>query len=84
MTSPYRLEADARRPEGSLDHSSGASAFAQVEGLAGEEQELLIIPAHERKAHQHERLRVIGEELDRIFARLHKRAHERDGKPTKS
>jgi hypothetical protein len=81
MTTPSPLEEDARRPEGALEHSSGASLFAQVEGLAGEEQDLLVIPAEERKAHQHERLRAIGDELDRIFARLDQRARRRGGKP---
>ena len=84
MTSPYRLEADARKPEGTLDRNPLAALYAQIEGLVGEEQELLIIPAHERKTHEHERLRVIGEQLDRIFERLRERAREQEGTPTKS
>jgi Protein of unknown function (DUF2630) len=84
MTTPYRLEADARKPEGTLEHSPGASLFAQVEGLAGEEQELLVIPAHERKPHEHERLRAVGEELDRVFEHLRERAGRREDKTMKS
>jgi hypothetical protein len=83
MTSPSRLEAEARKPEGALDHSPGASLFAHVEGLVGEEQDLLVIPAEERKPHEHERLKLIGEELDRVFERLHHRAREQ-GKAPKS
>jgi hypothetical protein len=74
MTSPSSLEPEAERPEGPLEHNPGASLFAHTEGLMGEEQALLLIPAQERKAHEHERLRAIGEELDRVYERLHERA----------
>ena len=79
MTSPSPLEPEAERREGPLEHSSGASAFAHVEGLMGEEQSLLLIPAHERQPHEHERLRAIGEELDRVFEHLQERAHRHRG-----
>ena len=77
MTSPSSLEPEARKPEGPLDHSPGAALYAQIEGLAGEEDDLLVIPAEQRQSHHHARLREIGEELDRIYERLRHRAHKR-------
>lgn len=53
----------------------GMEAYARIEGMVGEEQELLEIPAHERSERHHARLREIGEELDRIWKRLENRAH---------
>jgi hypothetical protein len=52
----------------------GASLFARIEGLLGEEDALLLIPARERTEDQHDRLRAIGDELDRIWERLRERA----------
>jgi hypothetical protein len=51
-----------------------ARVFARIEDLMGEEDALLRIPARERTAHDRERLRLIGEELDRAFERLRERA----------
>jgi hypothetical protein len=51
--------------------------FARVEGLRGEEDALLRIPAAERSQEQRDRLRVIGDELDRIWQTLRQRAHQR-------
>jgi hypothetical protein len=48
--------------------------FTRVEGLAGEEEALLKIPAAERDAGQRDRLHVLGEELDRIWERLRRRS----------
>jgi hypothetical protein len=48
--------------------------FARIEGLLGEEEALLLIPAHQRKQHEHDRLRAVTEELDRIWERLRDRA----------
>jgi hypothetical protein len=57
--------------------------FARVERLIGEEKALLEIPAAERTAEQHDRLRTIGQELDRLWDRLRERAdrigHRRAG-----
>lgn len=50
------------------------AVFAHIEGLVGEEDDLLRIPAHERREHEHERLRHITEELDRAFEHLRERA----------
>ena len=47
--------------------------YEHLEGLVGEEEALLKIPAHERSEHQHHRLRELGEELDRVFEKLHAR-----------
>jgi hypothetical protein len=52
--------------------------FAHIEGLCGEEAALLATPANERDKHQHERLRAITAELDRVWEKLRERA-ERHG-----
>jgi tryptophan 2,3-dioxygenase len=48
--------------------------YAHIEGLIGEEDALLRIPAHERTDEQRERLRSIGDELDRLWDALRRRA----------
>jgi hypothetical protein len=48
--------------------------FARIEGLLGEEKALLDIPARRRSGREHNRLREIGAELDRIFERLQERS----------
>jgi hypothetical protein len=48
--------------------------FARIEGLVGEERALLAVPLEQRKQQQHERLRAIGDELDRIWEKLSERA----------
>jgi hypothetical protein len=48
--------------------------FARIEGLCGEEEALLAIPADERSRDQANRLRAIAEELDRAWGRLRERA----------
>ena len=48
--------------------------FARIEGLCGEEEVLLSIPAGERTPEQASRLRAIAEELDRAWSRLRERA----------
>jgi hypothetical protein len=50
------------------------SLFARIEGLVGEERALLEIPARERSQPQKDRLRDLGEELDRIWETLRARA----------
>jgi hypothetical protein len=57
--------------------SDDAEVFARIENLMGEEDALLRIPARDRSAHQHERLRLIGEELDRAFEKLRERGERR-------
>ena len=47
--------------------------FARIEGLVGEEAALLTVP-REDAPEQHERLRAISNELDRIWASLRERA----------
>ena len=49
--------------------------FARIEGLVGEEAALLAIPLEERRREEHERLRAISAELDRIFETLRERSH---------
>jgi hypothetical protein len=51
-----------------------ASLFARIERLIGEEHALLLIPAAERRRRDHERLREIGDELDRIWEKLRERS----------
>lgn len=48
--------------------------FARIEGLVGEEEALLRIPARQRSRDQHERLRSIAAELDRVWEKLRDRA----------
>jgi hypothetical protein len=48
--------------------------FARLEGLVGQEHALLSIPAHERTSEQHDLLRAITAELDRLWAYLQERA----------
>jgi hypothetical protein len=53
--------------------------YARIEGLIGEEDALLRIPAHERSEAQKERLRSIGDELDRMWDALRRRAERLAG-----
>jgi hypothetical protein len=48
--------------------------YAHVEHLSRQEAQLLKIGEHERTAHQHERLKAISAELDRIAEHLAERA----------
>ena len=48
--------------------------FARIEGLVGQEDALLRIPARERTEEHRDRLRSIGAELDRVFEKLRERA----------
>ncbi|MGZ4250666.1 MAG: hypothetical protein ACXVUE_20480 [Solirubrobacteraceae bacterium] len=48
--------------------------FARIEGLVGEEAALLAVPLERRRQEQQDRLRAIGEELDRIWEKLSERA----------
>ena len=56
------------------------SLFARIERLIGEEEALLLIPARDRTQHEHDRLREIGDELDRIWERLRERARRVRGR----
>ena len=60
--------------------------FARLEGLVGEEAALLAIPHEKRRRDQHERLRAMSAELDRISEMLRERAHRlgREGGPARS
>lgn len=48
--------------------------FSRIEDLVGEEAALLAIPADRRDQTQHDRLRTIATDLDRIFETLRERA----------
>jgi hypothetical protein len=61
-----------RRDE--LAPQQGLDPFAHIEGLVGEEDALLRIPAEERTHEQHTRLRAIEHDLDRVWAKLRERA----------
>jgi hypothetical protein len=56
------------------------AAYAHIEGLVGEENELLEQAEETRKEEHRERLHAITEELDRAWEALRRRA-ERRGKP---
>jgi Protein of unknown function (DUF2630) len=58
----------------------GLDAYAHLEGLVGEETQLLEQAEQDRREEHHERLRAIGEELDRVWETLRRRA-ERRAKP---
>ena len=51
-----------------------ASLFARIENLINEEHALLLIPATERGRRDHERLREIEDQLDRIWEKLRERS----------
>ena len=51
-----------------------ASLFARIEDLIDEEHALLLIPATERGRRDHERLREIEDQLDRIWETLRERS----------
>ena len=61
-----------------------AGLFARIEGLVGQEHALLQIPADKRSEHQHERLRAISEELDRVWDKLRERAERVAASPRES
>jgi hypothetical protein len=54
-------------------------AYAHIEHMVGDEWELLETAADKRTPHQHERLRAIEAELDRIWHALQARAERRSG-----
>ena len=54
-------------------------AYAHIEGLVGEENELLESAEEDRKEEHRQRLHAITEELDRAWETLRRRA-ERRGK----
>jgi hypothetical protein len=74
MTVPTPHVQPPRKP-GEIAHDPAElGTLARIEGLIGEEIALLKIPAKERSTDQHDRLRAIGEELDRIWEKLRDRA----------
>ena len=52
-------------------------AYAHIEGLVGEENELLEQAQEDRKEEHRERLHAITEELDRAWETLRRRAERR-------
>jgi hypothetical protein len=73
MTAFEGLEPE-RGPEDFVPGSRDLELYAHVEGLMGEEQALLAVPHEDRSQHHHDRLKAIGEELDRAFEKLRERA----------
>jgi Protein of unknown function (DUF2630) len=74
-------EVHAREHDRDLSPISGdLEAYAHIEGLVGEENELLEQAEEDRKEGHRERLRAITGELDRAWETLRQRA-ERRGKP---
>lgn len=55
----------------------GLEVYAHIEGLVGEENELLEEAEESRKEEHRERLRAIGEDLDRAWETLRGRAEGR-------
>jgi hypothetical protein len=53
--------------------------WARIEDLVGEEHRLMSIAGRDRAQHEHDRLREIGHELDRIFETLKQRAERHAG-----
>jgi hypothetical protein len=78
MTVFGQPEQQARGKDALAPEPADLKLFARIEGLVGEEAALLTIPARERGQHQHDRLREITAELDRIWEKLRERA-ERHG-----
>jgi hypothetical protein len=67
----------AEQPRGPEDYAPippELSLFARIEDLIGEERRLLATAAEDRTPQEHERLRAIGEELDRTWDHLRERA----------
>ena len=80
MTAFEGLEPE-RGPEDFVPGSRDLEVFADVEGLMGEEAALLTIPHQDRSQHHHDRLKAIGEELDRTFEKLRERAERVTHRP---
>jgi hypothetical protein len=57
-----------------IESAPEASLFARIEDLIDEEHALLLIPAVERGRRDHERLREIADQLDRIWETLRERS----------
>jgi hypothetical protein len=75
MSQPELFEESLERGLKDLGHvPPGVHFFAHIEGLTGEEDALLKVPPHERTPAQHERLRAITHELDRLHEHLAARA----------
>jgi hypothetical protein len=81
MTAFEDLEPE-RGPKDFVPGSPDLELFAHVEGLAGEEAALLAVPHEDRSQHQHDRLKAIGEELDRVFEHLRERAQRLAHRPS--
>ena len=53
--------------------SASFDSVAHIEGLVGEEDSLLRIPAEERTHEQHQRLRALEQDLDKVWQKLRDR-----------
>jgi hypothetical protein len=71
MTQPADFESALQREP---ELPEAMRVFSRIEDLIGQERALLQVPERERSREQRERLRGIGEELDRVFERLRRRA----------
>ena len=81
MSCYYSGEEIARDRERDLSPVPGnLELYAHIEGLVGEENELLEGAEEDRKEEHRERLHAIRDELDRAWETLRQRA-ERRGKP---
>jgi hypothetical protein len=63
-----------RGPGDPLEDNPELGLYARLEGLVGEELRLLSIAEEKRTEAEREKLRRIGEELDRMWNRLRERA----------
>jgi hypothetical protein len=57
--------------------------YAHIEGLVGEENELLQVAEEARKAEHRQRLRAIEKDLDRVWETLRRRAERRAARPSR-
>jgi hypothetical protein len=73
MDSPMSVPPLVPPPAAKKALGADADIYARIEGLLGQEDALLRIPANQRTQDDQDRLRVIGQELDRIFERLRER-----------
>jgi Protein of unknown function (DUF2630) len=65
---------NVQTPDDRAELPADLGLFARIEGLVGEEQALLEIPARKRSEEQKDRLRDVTTELDRIAGVLRARA----------
>jgi Protein of unknown function (DUF2630) len=78
MVGSYQDEGVVREHDKDLSPiSRDLQAYAHIEGLVGEENELLADAEKGRKEEHRERLQAITQELDRVWETLRQRAERR-------